>query len=187
MIARNLRNAPCPLAKHATQPVPGEGNPDANVFFIGEAPGKHEDLIGRPFVGAAGNILDDLLQSISLRREDVFITSIEKFRPPNNREPTPKEIIACFPYLEAQIAIVQPDVIVTLGRHALRRMLEWESGKPFTDAVLLDTYHGKLIRSGANHHAYFPMYHPAAALYNRKLLPVIQKDVRKLMHVLKRL
>lgn len=183
-VATALRAAPCPLARYATQPVAGEGNPDARLFFIGEAPGKQEDLTGRPFVGAAGKILNTLLASIGLRREDVFITSIEKFRPPDNRDPKPKEILACFPYLEQQIDIVDPEFLIPLGRHALRRILEWEQGTPLAEDVLLDAYHGKKIRSVRTQRIYFPLYHPAAALYNRKLLTVLQHDFRTLQSIL---
>ncbi|HYE60200.1 MAG TPA: uracil-DNA glycosylase [Candidatus Kapabacteria bacterium] len=175
----------CPLKETATQPVVGEGNPDADVFFIGEAPGKNEDLEGRPFIGAAGKILDRLLQDIALDRTAVYITSIEKFRPPNNREPKPGEIMACFPYLEAQITIIEPKLIVTLGRHALRRMLEWEQGVPLRSPLSIDELHGKPI-TGKSGRTYFPMYHPAAALYNRKLMDVLKNDIKKIPSLLKK-
>ncbi len=174
-IADELRHhSTCPLRKTATQPVAGEGNPNAKIVFIGEAPGKNEDLSGRPFIGQAGKVLDELLASVNLKRKDVFITSIEKFRPPNNRVPTPKEIMACFPYLERQIAIIQPKIIVTLGRYALQRMLEWESGEKVSPPPMAD-YHGKKIPSKKGY-IYLPLYHPAAALYNRKLLAVMKDD-----------
>lgn len=163
-IAEALKTAPCPLRKTATQPVAGEGNPDAEFFFIGEAPGKNEDLQGRPFIGAAGKVLSELLESIGLQREDVFITSIEKFRPPKNRDPKPEEILACFPYLEQQIETIQPKVIVCLGRHSLRRMLEWENGAPLKRALVMADWHGKPF-TGKNGRLYYTVHHPAAALY----------------------
>jgi uracil-DNA glycosylase family 4 len=178
-IARQLQQAPCPLRKTATQAVPGEGSPMAKLFFIGEAPGRQEDETGRPFVGAAGKMLNELLSSIGLKREDIFVTSIEKFRPPNNRDPKPKEILACFPYLEAQIKVIKPAIIVTLGRHALRRMLEWEKGQVIEDTISMDKLHGRLFR-GPSGRLYFPIHHPAAILYQRSLKDVVQKDFRKL-------
>jgi uracil-DNA glycosylase len=164
----------CPLRTTATQPVPGEGNPDAKIFFIGEAPGKNEDLTGRPFIGQAGKVLTELLASVGLQREDVFITSIEKFRPPNNRVPTPEEIMACFPYLEKQIEIIQPKIIVTLGRYALQRMLQWETGTDVAPPSMAE-YHGKKIVSKKGF-LYLPLYHPAAMLYNRKLAETMKHD-----------
>src|SRR5687767_1746771 len=113
-----VKNNVCPdLAKQAKHLVPGEGNPDAKVVFIGEAPGKNEDLTGKPFVGAAGKFLNELLESIGLKREDVFITSILKYRPPNNRDPKPAEKDAFWPYMLAQLEVIDPVVIVALGRH----------------------------------------------------------------------
>lgn len=181
-IAKSLETSTCPLRKTATQAVPGEGSAEADILFIGEAPGRNEDVTGRPFVGAAGKVLDGLLAKIKLKRADVFITSIEKFRPPKNRDPKPKEIMACFPYLEKQIAIIQPKYIVTLGRHALRRMLEWEAGHE-VPAPSIEQLHGKVIKS-KHGHAIFPVHHPAAMLYNRKLTKVIEKDFRRLQQLL---
>lgn len=184
-IARALAaHSPCPLRATAKNAVPGEGSADAEIVFIGEAPGRNEDETGRPFVGAAGKVLEKLLASIKLKREDVFITSIEKFRPPKNRDPKPNEIMACFPYLEKQIAVIQPKFIVTLGRHALRRMLEWEAGHE-VPAPSIEQLHGKVIKS-KNGHAIFPIHHPAAMLYNRKLTSVIEKDFKTLQRLLTR-
>jgi len=178
-IAEELREkSDCPLKATAKNAVPGEGNPNADLFFIGEAPGRNEDEQGKPFVGAAGKVLCGLLESIHIKREDVFITSIEKFRPPNNREPKPTEIMACFPYLERQIHTIQPKIIVTLGRHALRRMLAWEKGEQI-DPPAMDKLHGKLI-TGKSGRKYFPIHHPAAVLYNPKLRELLQKDFQKL-------
>jgi len=173
------KSSACPLRKTAKHAVPGEGNAKAEIFFIGEAPGRQEDETGRPFVGAAGKMLNELLHTIGLDRADVFITSIEKFRPPNNRDPKPKEIMACFPYLEAQIDIIKPKVIVTLGRHALRRMLEWEKNQGIDENISMDQLHGKLFL-GPSGRLYFPVHHPAAILYQRSLKELVQKDFRKL-------
>lgn len=183
-IAKDLaKHAPCPLRKTALQAVPGEGNPQAKLFFIGEAPGRKEDETGRPFVGAAGKMLTELLATIGLSRQEVFITSIEKFRPPDNREPKPLEIMACFPYLEAQIKIIKPKIIVTLGRHALRRMLEWEKGESIPGDIAMDQLHGRLFR-GPSGQLYFPIHHPAAILYQRSLRVSVDKDFAKLANIL---
>ncbi len=186
-IAQELAaHAPCPLRLTAQHAVPGEGSPDAGLFFIGEAPGRQEDATGKPFVGAAGKVLTELLTLLRLTREDVFITSIEKFRPPNNRDPKAKEIMACFPYLEQQIAVIQPKVIVTLGRHALRRMLEWEKGSEIEETISMDQLHGRLFR-GSSGRLYFPLHHPAATLYQRSLRTTVEKDLKKLAVILKKL
>jgi DNA polymerase len=182
-VAADLARSKCPLRKTATHAVPGEGSPVAKLFFIGEAPGKNEDLQGRPFVGAAGRVLNEFLASIKIRREDVFITSVEKFRPPQNRDPHPKEIMACFPYLERQLTIIKPKIIVCMGRHAVRRMLEWEQGAPLNKAVAMDAVHGKLIR-GASGRLYYPIYHPAAALYGFSR-DMMKKDFARLVKLLK--
>lgn len=174
-IANDLTlHSKCPLRKTATRAVAGEGSGKSGILFIGEAPGKNEDLSGRPFIGAAGKILDQLLESIGLVRSDVFITSIEKFRPPNNRVPTPKEIMACFPYLERQIDVLKPRVIVTLGRYALQRMLSWEAGENVAVPAMAD-YHGRIIK-GKKGNVYLPLYHPASVLYQRSLFETVKKD-----------
>lgn len=172
----------CPLRRTAKNAVPGEGSAEAAIVFIGEAPGRKEDETGRPFIGAAGKVLDTLLASINLQRADVFITSIEKFRPPDNRDPKPREIMACFPYLERQIKVIEPKFIVTLGRHALRRMLEWEAGEELAPPSI-EQLHGKVIVSKKGHRI-FPVHHPAAMLYNRKLTGVLQADFKKLKKLL---
>lgn len=183
-IIEELRASNCPLRATATQPVAGEGNPNAEIFFIGEAPGRNEDEQGRPFVGSAGKILSALLESIGLTREEVFITSIEKFRPPKNREPKPEEIMACFPYLEKQITIIAPTLIVTLGRHALRRMLDWENALP--KKFMIEDFRGEIFTGASGRH-YYPIHHPAAVLYNPKLKEVLQKDFKKIPKLLQRL
>ncbi|HSX32971.1 MAG TPA: uracil-DNA glycosylase [Candidatus Saccharimonadales bacterium] len=156
----------CPdLAKMATHLVPGEGSPNAKVVFIGEAPGKNEDLSGRPFVGAAGKFLDELLASIGLTREDVFITSILKYRPPNNRDPKPEEKAAFWPYLLAQLEVIEPALIVTLGRHSLNC---------FLPDLQISTVHGQLLHW--NKYQLLALYHPAAALYNGNMRQTLVND-----------
>ncbi|MEE8517550.1 MAG: uracil-DNA glycosylase [Dehalococcoidia bacterium] len=164
----------CGLSQGRTLAVPGEGSPTADLMFIGEGPGFNEDRQGRPFVGAAGQFLNELLASIGLRREDVFITNMVKCRPPNNRDPFPGEIEACSKYLDAQIEAIRPRVIVPLGRHALARWFPNESigklrarPKQFGDITL------------------FPLYHPAAALHNGGLRSTIEEDFAKLGELLR--
>ena len=146
----------CPqLATTASQLVFGEGNPSAEIVFIGEAPGKSEDLAGKPFVGASGKLLTEMLESISLSREDVYITNIVKYRPPNNRDPLPDEKLAFLPYLQAQLAVIEPDLVVTLGRHSLNC---------FLPDLSISQVHGQPKRY--KDRVYLPLFHPAAALYN---------------------
>lgn len=183
--AELARNSSCPLRRGATQPVPGEGNPDADVLFVGEAPGANEDKTGRPFVGAAGKVLTGLLESIGLRREDVFITSVEKFRPPKNRDPKPGEIRACLPYLERQIAVIEPRIIVPLGRHALATLLAWDAGSDAPVPFSLERMHGKVVR-GKRGLLFVPMYHPAALFYNNRLRATIERDFRAIKRTLRR-
>ncbi|KKP89025.1 MAG: Phage SPO1 DNA polymerase-related protein [Berkelbacteria bacterium GW2011_GWA2_35_9] len=182
IIAQELKSSICPLRVGATQAVPGEGNPDADILFIGEAPGEQEDKLGRPFVGAAGKLLDKLLASIDLKREDVFIANIEKFRPPGNRDPLPEEISACFPFLERQIKIIQPKLIITLGRHALKKMFEWDRDKIIEKNISIGEFHGKLIKGKKGD--YFPSYHPAAGLYHPSTKIEIEKDFQKIPPIL---
>jgi uracil-DNA glycosylase family 4 len=185
-LAKKLaKDKTCPLSKTAKNPVPGEGSPHAQIFFIGEAPGRNEDETGRPFVGAAGKVLEKLLSTIGLSREDVFITSIEKFRPPNNREPKPVEIMACFPYLEKQIEIIAPRIIVPLGRHALKRILEWEKGETIDSPINMKIFVGRAFK-GHSERIYLPVYHPAAALYNRSLYASLETDFKKIQKLLKK-
>lgn len=183
-VAKELLRSSCPLRKTATHPVAGEGSPVAELFFLGEAPGKNEDLQGRPFVGAAGRVLSELLQLIQLERKDVFITSIEKFRPPQNRDPKPKEIMACFPLLERQIEVIQPKLIVCLGRHALQRMLEWEHLTEKKTSAMAN-FRGKAFQ-GPSGRWYYPVHHPAAVLYgfNRATL---EKDFKQIPGLLKKI
>lgn len=149
----------CELYKSAKQPVLGEGNPHAEVMFIGEAPGQREDEQGRPFVGPAGQFLDELLGTIGFKREDVYISNVVKYRPPGNRDPTPEEKEQCMPWLMLEIALIKPAVIVPLGRHAL--------GHFFTNISITEA-HGKPHKL-TDAVSVFPIYHPAAALHNGNL------------------
>lgn len=163
----------CDLCKTRTNTVPGCGNFDSGIMFIGEGPGRNEDEQGRPFVGAAGKVLDSLLESINLRREDVFITNVVKCRPPKNRDPLPEEVSACYPFLERQLEIIRPKIIILLGRHAMDRFLP-------NQKISLD--HGKPKRK--NNQVYFPIYHPAATIYRRELFAELQKDFKKIPKVI---
>lgn len=150
----------CPeLAAQATQLVMGDGNPDAAIVFIGEAPGKNEDIQGKPFVGAAGKFLNEMLAAAGLERGDVYITNIVKYRPPNNRDPLPDEKKAFWPYLLRQLEIIDPKVVITLGRH---------SGGYFISDLQIGKDHGHARKVNYNTHEFLviPLYHPAAALYN---------------------
>jgi len=157
------------IAKTAN-PVFGYGNPKAEIVFVGEAPGQREDEQGKPFVGPAGKLLDELLGSIDLKREDVYITNVVKFRPPANRDPTPEEKEACLPFLQMEISIIKPKVIVPLGRHALTQF--------FTKLNITDT-HGKPQKVG-DKLTIFPIYHPAAALHNPGLRQALFDDFKAL-------
>ncbi len=172
----------CPLHASRRNAVPGEGNPDARVVFVGEAPGRNEDLQGRPFVGAAGKLLTELLASIGLRREDVFITNVVKCRPPNNRDPRPEEIEACLPFLERQLRVIDPDVIVALGRHSaltLLRLAGREEGS-------IMRIRGRVfeVELFGRERLLMPTLHPAAALYNPRLRPLLEEDFRRLKELL---
>jgi uracil-DNA glycosylase family 4 len=159
----------CPLHRGRTQAVPGEGNALSDVLLVGEGPGAREDATGRPFVGPAGQLLNELLQSIGWAREDVFIANVVKCRPPGNRDPEPGEVAACGSFLERQEDVLDPAVIVTLGRHSLRRYLP--------DARI-SAVHGSLRRTGGRF--VFPMYHPAAALHQASLRETLFADMRGL-------
>lgn len=169
----------CPdLAQGCTQLVMGHGNPNARIIFIGEAPGKQEDLQGIPFVGAAGKLLDEMLASISLNRSDVYITNIVKYRPPNNRDPLPEEKKEFWPYLLREIKAIAPNVIVTLGRHSMGYFLPDKS---------ITTIHGQLFRVRTNTTAemqLIPLYHPAAALYNGSLKDTLFNDFKAIKNLI---
>ena len=155
----------CPLASGRTQAVPGEGNPISDVLLVGEGPGQREDVTGRPFVGPAGQLLDELLASIGWQRGDVYITNVVKCRPPGNRDPEPTEIAACRPYLDRQEDALGPALIVTLGRHSLQRYLP---------GARISEVHGTLRQAGGRF--VLPMYHPAAALRQTALRETLARD-----------
>jgi uracil-DNA glycosylase family 4 len=159
----------CQLARGRTHTVPGAGLADARLMFIGEAPGFHEDRQGLPFVGAAGRFLEELLASIGLTRDDVFICNVIKCRPPNNRDPLPEEIEACRPYLDRQIELVRPRVIATLGRFSMARY--------FPNATI-SQIHGRAKRIGDV--VYLPLFHPAAALHQPRYRAAIEQDFQKI-------
>jgi DNA polymerase len=159
-------------------PVPGEGNPDAEIMFIGEAPGKKENETGKPFVGAAGKFLAEMLDSIGLERSDVFIGNAIKYQPPGNRDPLPEEIAYQLPFLKKQIAIIQPKLICFLGRHAMTAILP-DLGKPISQA------HGELLEIDGQY--YLPLYHPAAALYNGGMRQTLLDDFAKIPEYMDRI
>lgn len=174
-----LHDNVCPeLAAQATQLVFGDGDPAAELVFIGEAPGKNEDLQGIPFVGAAGRFLNEMLEMIDMKREDIYITNIVKYRPPNNRDPLPEEKTAFMPYLESQLEVIQPVLVITLGRHSLNC---------FLPDLHISQVHGQPKRYKGL--VYLPLFHPAAALYNGSmrqtliddfaLIPVIMKKIKQ--------
>ncbi len=166
----------CRLAASRTMAVPGSGAENAQIVFIGEAPGFHEDRQGKPFVGAAGNFLNDLLASINLARESVYITNVVKCRPPNNRDPQPDEIEACAGYLERQLAILQPRLIVTLGRFSMQLAFKGAS---------ISRVHGTPRKVGD--YVYYPMFHPAAALHQPRYRSLIEEDVKRIPEILMQL
>ncbi len=159
----------CPLADGRIKAVPGEGPIDAGIMFIGEAPGFNENQQGRPFVGAAGQFLEELLQIIGLHRRQVYITNIVKCRPPNNRDPLEEELAACTPYLDEQIALIDPPLVATLGRFSMGR---------FFPRDMISRIHGSMrVVDGRS---VVPLYHPAAALRQQALRRVLEDDFRKL-------
>jgi DNA polymerase len=164
-----------PLRQIATNTVPGEGSVDAEILFVGEAPGAKEDELGRPFVGAAGKLLDQLIESIGLQRQTVFIANLIKHRPPGNRDPLPEEIAAYTPYLDEQVHIIQPRLIVTLGRFSMQYFLG--------PSLVISKIHGQPKRN-AKGQVVIPMYHPAAALYSGNLRPVLFADFARIPKVL---
>jgi len=163
----------CDLARSRNRAVPGEGPENAEIMFIGEAPGFHEDRLGRPFVGAAGRFLDELLASINLRREDVYICNVIKCRPPQNRDPLPSEIEACRPYLDRQIELIKPKVIITLGRFSMAR---------YFPNARISRIHGRPKKIGGV--LCIPMYHPAAALHQPRYRADIERDFARIPEIL---
>lgn len=169
----------CELKKTAKQPVPGDGDPNASIVFIGEAPGRSEDEQGRPFVGAAGKFLAEMLSTINLKREEIYITNVVKYRPPNNRDPLPEEKASCRPWLLEELKIISPKLIIFLGRHAMNN---------FFPELQISQAHGKLLIKSFNGMPtkyFFPLYHPAAALYNGSMREVLIEDFKKIPKVLK--
>lgn len=164
------------LAQQATQLVMGDGNADADIVFVGEAPGKNEDEQGKPFVGAAGKFLNEMLALINLKREDVYITNIVKYRPPNNRDPFPEEKATFLPYLKKQLAIIKPKLIVTLGRHSMDVLLP---------GLKISQVHGQPKRYSGQ--VYLPLFHPAAALYNGAMRQTLIDDFMSIPLILEKI
>lgn len=181
---KNLENkikecCSCQLRGTCSQVVPGEGDPKADILFIGEAPGAEEDKQGRPFVGASGKFLSQMLETINLKREDVFIANVLKCRPPANRDPLPEEAAACWPWLLEQIKTIKPKLIVPLGRHAMERFLPNQK---------ISQIHGTAVRREIpeiGKQVFYVLYHPAAALYQGSLRDVLLSDFKKIPKVLK--
>ena len=170
----------CPLYKTATNPVPGNGNFEAEIIFIGEAPGFHEDQRGIPFCGAAGKLLDRLLSSIGLDRSKVYVANMLKHRPPNNRDPSLEEMEACREYLDEQIKIINPKAIVTLGRFSMVKFYPF--GK-----ISADHGKGKIVEYNGREYIFIPMYHPAAALRAGAVDAQLREDFIKMPEEIKRL
>jgi DNA polymerase len=171
----------CALRKGCTQVVPGEGPVEAQIMFIGEGPGKKEDELGRPFVGSAGKFLDEMLSIINLKRENVYIANVVKCRPPENRDPLPKEAQTCWPWLLKQIQTIQPLLIITLGKHSMERF--------FPDRKISDI-HGRALRKyaeGIGKQIFYTLYHPAAALYNGSMREILIKDFKKIPKILEKI
>lgn len=176
-----IRECACALRDQCTQAVPGDGSAEAEIMFVGEAPGKNEDLQGKPFVGAAGKFFSEMLATIGLRREDIYITNVVKYRPPDNRDPLPAEIDACMPWLHEQVKIIRPKIIVTLGRHAMEHFLP---GKKISQV------HGHAFRrtfDDIGEQVFYALYHPAAALYNGSMRTTLIEDFKKIPKVLEKI
>lgn len=190
-----IANNVCPdLAAQTTQLVFGDGNPDSDIVFIGEAPGKNEDLQGKPFVGAAGKFLDEMLHYIDLKREHIYITNIVKYRPPNNRDPLPEEKHEFLPYLQAQLEIIQPKIVVTLGRHSMNCFLpdlqiSTVHGQPKRIRIKRRAIGGQELTGGQNVMSLviLPLFHPAAALYNGGMRQTLIDDFMKLPAIIAQL
>lgn len=175
------RDCTCELRHSASRAVFGHGNPDAQVVFIGEAPGKKEDQTGIPFMGAAGKFLNEMLESIGMAREDIYITNIVKYRPPENRDPLPQEKEACKEWLHEELNEIAPKLIIFLGRHSMNHF--------FPDLKISDA-HGKLVTEtipGIKTKYFLPLYHPAAALYNGGLRQELFDDFKKIPTILKKI
>lgn len=178
---RHHATCECGLKNTATQPVFGNGNPDARIVFIGEAPGKKEDETGTPFVGAAGKFLAEMLAAVNMKREDVYITNIVKYRPPDNRDPEELEKKQCAQWLYDELNFIKPDVIIFLGRHSMTH---------FLPSLKISEAHGKLVHRKIpfiDTEYFFPLYHPAAALYNGGMRETLMDDFKKIPNVLKKI
>ena len=178
---RWFKECTCELKKTATQPVPGAGNPDADIVFIGEAPGKSEDAQGIPFVGAAGKFLNEMLEKIGMKREDIYIMNIVKYRPPNNRDPLPEEKASCRPWLEEELKIIEPKLIIFLGRHSMNDFFSTEK---------ISNVHGKLLIKKFKNIStkyFFALYHPAAALYDGSMRETLIADFKKIPKILEKI
>lgn len=171
----------CTLRSGCSRVVFGDGNPDAEIMFIGEAPGKKEDETGHPFVGAAGKFLSEMLSIINLKREDVYIANVCKCRPPQNRDPLPTEIEACWPWLLEQIKIIEPKLIITLGRHSMERFLSGQKISQIHGTLIIKT----ISRIGKQN--FYILYHPAAALYNGGMRQTLINDFKKIPRVLEKI
>jgi DNA polymerase len=171
----------CALKDTALNVVPGKGNADADIMFIGEAPGAKEDAVGEPFVGAAGKFLSELLATIDLKREDIYITNVVKYRPPNNRDPLPEEVADCALWLQEQVKLIDPVLIIPLGRHALER---------FVPGRKISEDHGKAFRrevEGLGMRVFYALYHPAAALYNGSLRETLYTDFKRIPKIIEQI
>jgi len=170
----------CSLYKTKTKDVPGVGSEKADVMFIGEAPGKDEDLQGEPFVGRAGQLLTELIQGLGWERKDVYIANVLKHRPPSNRDPLPEEAEMCWLYLRRQIELIDPKLIVFLGRHAMNR---------FFPTLKISVCHGKAFRKDFNgrKQVFYALYHPAVAIYNSNMKETLQADFNRIPKVLKKI
>lgn len=175
-LTATIREHHCSLRSGCLQAVPGSGNINSPVVFIGEAPGKVEDEVGRPFVGPAGKLLEEGLRQIGWNREDIYITNIVKCRPPDNRDPSPEEVAEHRPFLTAELDLIKPKLIVLLGRHALH----W-----FLPELQISVVHGTAKRRGDQ--VFFPVYHPAAALYDPRLRATFLADIATIPKVLAKL
>jgi len=174
-LCKSLRNCQqCRLASGRTQVVFGSGNPEASIMFVGEAPGFHEDKQGVPFVGAAGNLLTELLESVGLSRSQIYIANVIKCRPPHNRDPTQDEVDTCKPFLLQQIQLIKPHLVCSLGNFATQTLLGRKVG--------ITKVHGQPFQ--LSEFRLFPLFHPAAALHQERLLPLLREDFQKLQHLM---
>lgn len=174
-----MKECKCDLRKTAKQAVPGDGNAETEIIFIGEAPGKSEDEQGIPFVGSAGKFLVEMLSIINLKREEIYITNIVKYRPPNNRDPLPEEKSDCRQWLLGELKIISPKLIIFLGRHAMNN---------FFPDLQISKAHGKLLVkkfNGMSTKYFLPLYHPAAALYDGSMREILKEDFKKIPKILK--